>query len=324
MADEKKLPEEPDFSTMSATEIAAWETENKGKAQPDPEPPEPEEKGGEKPAPAEPEGGKPPEGENIEGGEKKEEKPVEKRDHNRRGYEQRIAQKEARQQDRTRIRELELENLKLKAQSFQPLSPEQLEDLRKLDPDEYIAYRDREKEARAAQEEITGAQDRHVKEDQEEAKRDFILDIWDWAAEMSGEDVNIDQIAAAEQPFSLLPKKVQDFLYSDEYKRISAEVERVYAPLFRRGIFPTGEQIRLVVKAMDADGKASARAADTIKKSIQNAANGTSALNRIQPGAAPPQTELERFKKLTPEEVNNLGVEESKRYEAAMRGSKAA
>ncbi len=264
----------------------------------------PEEKKDEKP----PENGEPPVDDKKDDKRTPEQKAEdERKEQARLGYDRRQQQKKERQADKDEIRNLKLENLKLKAKSFEKLTDDQLNELRGVDPDAYIAYREKEKEIAGVESEIKTAEESQQTDAALNARQDFQDDVYVFAAEAAG--VTLQDIP---DEFNKLPEKVQTYMKSKEFQAVAAAVDRIFKPQMDAGIFPTAEQIRLVAADIN-KGKTIAQAADHLAQNVKRAGDNTSPLNG-QPPPGGDKTQRD-WSKLTVVELDGLSQAEMEQYQ---------
>ena len=272
----------------------------------------PDEKKIEKP----PEGGEPPakkEGEEEPDKRTPEQKAEdERKEQARLGYDRRQQQKKDRQADKDRIRQLELDNLKLKAKSFEKLDAVQLNELKTVDPDAWHAYLEKEKEVAGVEAQITEAEKNQQTEAALNAQLDFRDDVYFFAAQAAG--VVLQDIP---DKFEDLPEKVRTYMNTPEFKAVAAAVDEIFKPQIDRGIYPTARQIRLVAADINR-GKTIAQAADNLAQNIKRAGENTSPLNG-QPPSGADKTQRD-WSKLTVVELDGLSEAEMVEYQKWVNG----
>ncbi len=305
MTDEAKDPSE-----LTEEELSKVEQEGPKKDDTEVKPGEtkPDEKKDEKP----PEGGEPPADDKKDEKEDDKRTPEQKAEDERKeqarlGYERRQQQKKDRQADKDEIRNLKLENLKLKAKSFEKLDEAQLRELAGVDLDAYNKYKEREREIADVEAEIKTAEESQQTDAALNARQDFQDEVYVFAAEAAG--VTLQDIP---DEFKKLPEKVQTYMKSKEFKAVAAAVDEIFKPQMDLGIFPTARQIRLVAADIN-KGKTIAQAADNLAQNIKRAGENNSPLNG-QPPPGPDKNQRD-WSKLTVVELNGLSEAEMVEYQ---------
>jgi hypothetical protein len=228
----------------------------------------------------------------------------------KRGIEEFNKREAKRDELRKRNRELEIENLKLKAGAFKPLDDDELKELREVDPDAYIEYREKEREAKVANEQIEKVQKTHVTEDQAEVGRRFIMTVFEFAAAEAG--VELTEIPDDARQ---LPEAVRKYMASEEYNTIAQNVDEIFGDQIKAGIFPNLRQIQLVADSLK-KGKLTAEAAEKLKQNIDKAKENTSPLNKQHDDKT---KGLRDYSKVTQAEIDAMSETELVEYEKFIR-----
>lgn len=213
--------------------------------------------------------------------------------------------------ERERIRQLELENLKLKAGRFQELTAEQLDDLKIEDPDAYIEYREEEKRHRLTQDEIKNIEQRHQKEESADADTQLFFDVVKFISSVTG--VEIDNPEPGK-----LPKEITEFASSPEYKQVSDYLDKKF---FSRGIMPDADDMMAAYRHVHFDKLVAMNAANQknqIVNNINKASRGGSVFDRV-PGEQGRKSATTAFDKMTPAQqekfLENAGEKELEEYD---------
>lgn len=205
---------------------------------------------------------------------------------------------EARKALEEKARKLELELLEAKANSIEELSNEDLDDLKSADPDAYIDYVKELNQKRLVEQQIKEHKEGAAIAAQAKLEQQLFTDIVSFCSEITGEKI---EDAIPGQP---LPKPLQEFIATPEYKSVSDYLDEHY---FNVGRVPTKQDMINAYRVLNFDrlvAQAAAKGKEALKHNIEHAARGTSAFERAPKD--PRQSMKVSFDEMTPQQQQDF------------------
>lgn len=213
--------------------------------------------------------------------------------------------------EREKGRKLRIENLKLKAGSFEPLTAEEEADLIDEDPRAFVDYELRKRDHSSASERIKTEERLIQTERDDETGNDIFANTVRYIGKMLKIPVTEENLVLSNA--ASLPKEIQEFGMSDKYVKVRNAVDERFT---KRGLIPTADDMEAIHFQLNRDeilSTAKAGAAETLKTNINNAARNTSPLNSV-PSSKEAGKSVD-FEKMTPADIAGLGEDDYASYE---------